>query len=205
MSYFLGVEVKQTEEGIYMLQKKYAEEILSRFRMKDCKPISTPIEAGMKLKADSDREPVNPTLFKSLVGSLRYLTFTRPDIMFVVSLISRYMEHPKQDHFSAAKRILRYIKGTISHGLFYTHSQDSRLIGYADSDYSGDVDDIHSRSSVYMSSDLFMRGKVHRDSLQFDPEIEKTAKKNRKQAKQRKQEESSGSKPHKELVMATNN
>ncbi|KAI3700973.1 hypothetical protein L2E82_45614 [Cichorium intybus] len=146
MSYFLGVEVNQNKNGIFMSQKKYVEQILQKFRMKDCKPVSTPAEAGMKLSADSTREPINSTLFKSLVGSLRYLTFTRPYIMYAVGIISRYMEKPKQDHFIAAKRILRYIKGTLNHGLFYTYSQDEKLIGYSDSDYGGDMDDGKSTS-----------------------------------------------------------
>lgn len=95
--------------------------------MEECKSVSTPAEASLKLRIDSTRESVNPTLFKSLVGSLRYLTFTRPDIMYAVGLVSRYMEKPKQDHFMAAKRILRYIKGTLDHGLSYTHSQDFKI------------------------------------------------------------------------------
>ncbi|GAA0152655.1 hypothetical protein LIER_37534 [Lithospermum erythrorhizon] len=110
MSYFLGVEIKQAKDGIFMSQWKYAEQILSKFRMKDCKPVSTPAETSMKLRVNSNKESVNPTLFKSLVGSLRYLTFTRPDIMYALGLVSRYMETPKEDHFIATKRILRYIK-----------------------------------------------------------------------------------------------
>ncbi|KAL8103772.1 hypothetical protein AgCh_028101 [Apium graveolens] len=106
MSYFLGVEVKQNKDGIFMSQKKYAEQIIKKFRMEECKPVSTPAEASIKLRIDSTRESVNPTLFKNLVGSLRYLTFTRPDIMYAVGIVSRYMEKPKQDHFMAAKRIL---------------------------------------------------------------------------------------------------
>ncbi|GMI75822.1 cysteine-rich RLK (RECEPTOR-like protein kinase) 8 [Hibiscus trionum] len=146
MSYFLGVEVKQTVEGTFLSQKKYVEQTLSNFRMKDCKPVATPAETGTKLSVDSTREPVNPTLFKSLVGSLRYLTITRPDITYAVGLVSRFMENPKQDHWIAAKRILRYIKGTLDHGLLYTHSQNSRLVGYSDSDYGGDIDDRKSTS-----------------------------------------------------------
>ncbi|WOG92362.1 hypothetical protein DCAR_0311626 [Daucus carota subsp. sativus] len=125
--------------------------------MEECKPVSTPAEASIKLRVDSTRESVNPTLFKSLVGSLRYLTFTRPDIMYAVGLVSRYMEKPKQDHFMAAKRILRYIKGTLNHGLFYTHSQDSKLVGYSDSDYGGDLDDGKSTSgyAFHIGSAIF--------------------------------------------------
>nr|XP_017251133.1 PREDICTED: uncharacterized mitochondrial protein AtMg00810-like [Daucus carota subsp. sativus] len=157
MSYFLGVEVKQSKDGIFMCQKKYAEQILKKFRMEECKPVSTPAEASIKLRIDSTRESVNPTLFKSLVGSLRYLTFTRPDIMYAVGLVCRYMEKPKQDHFMAAKRILRYIKGTLDHGLFYTHSQNSKLVGYSDSDYGGDLDDGKSTSgyAFHIGSAIF--------------------------------------------------
>ncbi|WOG95118.1 hypothetical protein DCAR_0314420 [Daucus carota subsp. sativus] len=157
MSYFLGVEVKQSKDGIFMCQKKYAEQILKKFRMEECKSVSTPAEASIKLRIDSTRESVNPTLFKSLVGSLRYLTFTRPDIMYAVGLVSRYMEKPKQDHFMAAKRILRYIKGTLNYGLFYTHSQNSKLVGYSDSDYGGDLDDGKSTSgyAFHIGSAIF--------------------------------------------------
>ncbi|GAA0149774.1 oxidase [Lithospermum erythrorhizon] len=114
--------------------------------MKECKPVNTPVEVGMKLRTNSIKESINSTLFKSLVGSLRYLTFTRPDIMYAVGLVSRYIEKPKQDHFITAKKILRYIKGTLEYGLFYTHSQDSKLVGYLDSDYGGDLDDAKSTS-----------------------------------------------------------
>src|SRR5947208_12697655 len=116
-----------------------------------------PAETSIKLSINSTRESVNPTLFKSLVGSLRYLTFTRPDIMYAVGLVSRYMEKPKQDHFMAAKTILRYIKGTLGHGLFYTHSQNSKLVGYSNSDYGGNLDDGKSTSgyAFYIGSTIF--------------------------------------------------
>ncbi|XP_074327753.1 secreted RxLR effector protein 161-like [Apium graveolens] len=125
--------------------------------MEEYKPVSTPAEASIKLRIDSTRASVNPTLFKSLVGSLRYPIFTRPDIMYAVGLVSRYMEKPKQDHFMAAKRILRYIKGTLDNGLFYTHSQNSKLVGYSDSDYSGDLDDGKSTSgyAFHIGSAIF--------------------------------------------------
>ncbi|GMI64368.1 cysteine-rich RLK (RECEPTOR-like protein kinase) 8 [Hibiscus trionum] len=146
MSYFLGVGVKKMEDGIFISQKKYAEQIVSKFRIKDCKPVATPAETSMKLSIDSTREPVNPTLFKSVVGSLRHLAITRPYITYDVWLVSRFMENPKQDHWIAAKRILRYVKGTLDHGLFYKHSQNSKLVGYSDSDYGGDINDRKSTS-----------------------------------------------------------
>ncbi|KAH9695599.1 hypothetical protein KPL71_022832 [Citrus sinensis] len=141
MTYYLGIEVKQNEEDIFISQESYAKEILKRFKMNDCKPISTPVECGVKLSKYDECEDIDPTFFKSLVGSLRYLTCTRPDILYAVGLVSRYMENPKTTHFKAAKRILRYIKGTINFGLLYSFSNDYKLIGYSDSDWGGDVDD----------------------------------------------------------------
>ena len=141
MAYYLGIEVKQKEEGIFISQESYAKEILKRFKMNDCKPISTPVECGVKLSKYDEGEDIDPTFFKSLVGSLRYLTCTRPDILYAVGLVSRYMENPKTTHFKAAKRILRYIKGTINFGLLYSFSNDYKLVGYSDSDWGGDVDD----------------------------------------------------------------
>ncbi|KAL5812625.1 hypothetical protein ACOSQ3_027575 [Xanthoceras sorbifolium] len=146
MAYYLGIEVKQKEEGIFISQENYAKEILKKFKMNDCKPINTPAECGIKLSKHGEGESIDPTFFKSLVGSLRYLTCTRPDILYAVGLVSRYMENPTTTHFKAAKRILRYIKGTIDFGLFYSISNDYKLVGYSDSDWGGDIDDRKSTS-----------------------------------------------------------
>ncbi|KAH9681198.1 hypothetical protein KPL71_026879 [Citrus sinensis] len=112
MAYYLGIEVKQKEEGIFISQESYAKEILKKFKMNDCKLISTPVECGVKLSKHDEGEDIDSTFLKSLVGSLCYLTCTRPNILYVVGLVSRYMENPKTTHFKAAKRILRYIKDT---------------------------------------------------------------------------------------------
>jgi hypothetical protein len=108
--------------------------------MESCNPVSTPVENGVELRK-SKVGNVDPTYFKSLVGSLRYLTCTRPDILYGVGLISRYMETPDQSHLNAAKRILRYIKGTINEGMFYTSSTNFNLVGYSDSDWGRDLDE----------------------------------------------------------------
>ena len=106
MAYYLGIEVKQMEEGIFISQEGYAKEILKKYEMLDCKPVSTPVECGVKLSRHDEEENVNPILFKSLVGSLRYLTCTRPDILYGVGLVSHYMEAPTITHLQTAKRIL---------------------------------------------------------------------------------------------------
>ncbi|KAH9782617.1 hypothetical protein KPL71_008982 [Citrus sinensis] len=141
MTYYLGIEVKQKEECIFISQESYAKEILKKFKMNNCKPISTPVECGVKLSKHDEGENIYPTFFKSLVGSLRYLTCTRPDILYAIGLVSRYMENPKTTHFKAATRILRYIKGTTNFGLLYSFSNDYKLVGYSDNDWGRDVDD----------------------------------------------------------------
>ena len=141
MSYYLGVEVKQTDDRILISQENYTREILKKFKMENCQAVSTPIECGSKLSKFEESEKVDPTYFKSLVGSLRYLTCTRPDILYSVGIVSRYMEAPTITHLKTTKRIFRHLKGTINFGLFYHRSNEFKLVGYCDSDWAGDIDD----------------------------------------------------------------
>ncbi|KAL0432364.1 UNVERIFIED_CONTAM: Retrovirus-related Pol polyprotein from transposon RE1 [Sesamum latifolium] len=152
MHYFLGIEVVQSPSGIFISQRKYLLDILMRFRMNECNSVSTPAEFGLKLHKDQGGKKVDNTLYKSIVGSLMYLTTTRPDIMHSVSLISRYMENPTEMHLLAAKRIFRYLQGTKEYGLFYKKNvMKSDFAGFTDSDYAGDIDDRKSTSGyVFM-------------------------------------------------------
>lgn len=146
LRYFLGIEVQQLEHGIFISQSKYATNILKRFQMETCKSTPTPVAMGIKLRKEDWTKSVNPTLYKSIAGSLMYLTATRPDIVYAVSLISRFMENPKSTHLQAAKRILRYVQGTIGYGIIYKKSEDFKLTGYTDSDWAGSADDRKSTS-----------------------------------------------------------
>lgn len=146
LHYFLGIEVKQDENGIFISQEKYARDLMKKFRMEDAKPSSTPVEVGLKLSEDDDSKFVDPTLYRSLVGSLMYLTATRPDITYGVSLISRFMEQPKRTHWEAGKRILRYVRGTLGDGIYYQKANGTKVIGYCDSDWAGSIDDSKSTS-----------------------------------------------------------
>eukprot|EP00253_Pinus_taeda_P011790 PITA_11790 len=114
LRYFLSIEVDQNEKGIFISQARYVNQVLSRFNMQECKATITPTVMGLKLSREDSSKDFDPSLYKSMVGSLMYLTATRPDIMYAVSLISRFMERPKEAHWQAAKRILRYVKGAIS-------------------------------------------------------------------------------------------
>lgn len=108
---------------------------------------------GQKLHKDTVGIKVNETLFKQMVGSLMYLTATRPDLMFAVSMISRFMSNPTELHYQAAKRVLRYIKGIMNYRILYTREGMEVLKGYTDSDYAGDVTDRKSTSGyVFMLS-----------------------------------------------------
>eukprot|EP00253_Pinus_taeda_P026732 PITA_26732 len=151
LHYCLGVEVWQTENHIFLSQSKYAKNLVDRFRMQDCKLATTPMEPGFKFSAQSSSLPVDETLFRKLVGSLIYLTATRPDISFAVSYISRFMSAPKADHWIAAKRVLRYVRGTSDYGLLYTCSSDPILSGYTDSDWAGSIDDRKSTAGYVFS------------------------------------------------------
>jgi len=139
--YFLGIEVEQSEKGIFICQNKYSKDLLKRFMMENCKPVPTPVAIGTKLSKDDEGLDFNPILFKRLVGSLMYPIATRPDIMQGVSLISRFMETPKDTHWSVGKRILRYIAGTRDCGIMYASTEKKELIGYTDSDFIGNLDD----------------------------------------------------------------
>lgn len=140
LKHFLGLEVDRTKEGLFLCQQKYTRDILQKFGMLECKPISTPIEPNAKICAHEGKELDDGTMYRQLVGSLIYLTLSRPDIAYAVGVMSRYMQSPKKPHLDAARRILRYVKGTIDYGLLYKRGEDCKLVGYCDADYVGDHD-----------------------------------------------------------------
>lgn len=146
LRYFLGIKVEQSGNGIFISQAKYVNEVLERFNMQESKATITPTVMGLKLSKEDNSKDFDPSLYKSMVGSLMYMTATRPDIMYDVSLISRFMERPKEAHWQAAKIILRYVNGTKRFGILYTTLECLDLIGYIDSDWDGSVDDQKSTS-----------------------------------------------------------
>ncbi|KAL0319362.1 UNVERIFIED_CONTAM: putative disease resistance protein RGA3 [Sesamum angustifolium] len=119
--------------------------------MESCKTVSTPLVTGEKYQKEDGSQKVDDSMYRSLIGSLLYLTATRPDIMFSTSLLSRFMQSPSQVHNAATKRILRYLRGTKDFGIWYKSTNDAKLVEYTDSDWAGSVDDMKSTSGYIFS------------------------------------------------------
>ena len=152
MHYFLGLEVWQTPGEIFLSQGKYVVKILERFGMVDCKPVTTPMELNFKKLCGSVVGPElgNAFEYRQLVGALMFLVNSHPDICFAVNTVSQYMFEPHHIHWIGAKNLLRYLWGTITHGLRYT-TGDVRLHGYSDVDWAGNVVDWKSTSGCCSS------------------------------------------------------
>ena len=147
LSYYLGIEVSQSEGQIKLHQRSYAAKILEAAGMSECNACATPMENRLKLKKEDGGEPADATLYRSVIGSLRYLVNTRPDIAFAVGITSRFMEKPSSHHWVAVKQILRYIKGTMDYGCCYKAGHgEVTLVGYSDSDHGSDTGDRKSTS-----------------------------------------------------------
>ncbi|GJW41738.1 putative ribonuclease H-like domain-containing protein [Tanacetum coccineum] len=137
LTFFLGLQVKKKEDGIFISQDKYATEILKKFGFSDVKTASTPMETHKPLLNDVDGKDVDEHLYRSMIGSLMYLTSSRPDIMFAVCACTRFQVNPKSSHLHAVKRIFRYLKGQPKLGLWYPKESPFDLVAYTDSDYAG--------------------------------------------------------------------
>ncbi|GJR22751.1 putative ribonuclease H-like domain-containing protein [Tanacetum coccineum] len=137
MTFFLGLQVKQLPDGIFISQDKYVKDMLTKFDMESVRTATTPYEAAKtKLKDETD-PPVNVHLYRSMIGSLMYLTASRPDIMFAVSACSRHQVTPLTSHLNAVKKIFKYLKGQPKLGLWYPKDSPFQLEAYSDSDYAG--------------------------------------------------------------------
>ncbi|GJS79131.1 retrovirus-related pol polyprotein from transposon TNT 1-94 [Tanacetum coccineum] len=135
MSFFLGLQVSQNPRGIFINQSKYAQEILKKFGFDSCTPIDTPMAERPNLDEDKGGKLIDPTRFRGMVGSLMYLSASRPDIVFAVCMCARYQAKPTEMHLTAIKRIFRYLKGTINMGLWYPKDSGFELKAFADADY----------------------------------------------------------------------
>ncbi|KAK8631507.1 hypothetical protein V6N13_028292 [Hibiscus sabdariffa] len=137
LSFFLGLQIKQREDGIFINQAKYVKEKLKKFGLENVKPQATPMCSSIKLDKDEEGKCVDSKLYRSMIGSLLYLTTSRPGIMFSVCLCARFQGNPKESHLKAVKRIFRYLQDTPSLGLWYPKDSTFDLHAFSDADYGG--------------------------------------------------------------------
>jgi len=123
LKYFLGMEVARSKEGIVISQRKYILDLLNETGLLGCKPADTPMDSTKKMNRSEESIPVDKGRYQRLVGKLIYLSHTRPDIAYSVSVVSQHMNNPTEDHLDAVNRILRYLKMTPGHGLLFKKSE----------------------------------------------------------------------------------
>ncbi|XP_045789477.1 uncharacterized mitochondrial protein AtMg00810-like [Trifolium pratense] len=146
LKYFLGIEVAQSKSGIAISRRKYALDILEETGVLNCKPIDTPMDPNTKLMPNQGESFSDPGRYRRLVGKLNYLTMTRPDISFAVSVVSQFLNSPCDSHWDAVVRILRYIKGSPGRGIVYENRGHNNVVAYTDADWAGCPSDRRSTS-----------------------------------------------------------
>ncbi|KAH9802834.1 retrovirus-related pol polyprotein from transposon RE1 [Citrus sinensis] len=157
LKYFLGIEVSRSKGGIFLSQRKYALDLLHETGMTACQPIDTPIEEGLKFCITSDQVPVDKGRYQRLIGRLMYLSHTRPDLAYALSVVSQFMHNPGEQHMKAVMRILRYLKTNPGKGILFSKNEDySNIEVYTDADWAGSVSDRRSTSGYF----TFVGGKL---------------------------------------------
>jgi hypothetical protein len=145
-SFFLGLQITQRSEGIFISQERYLRDMLKRFQMEYSKPMSTPMVTGCKLSKGDDSPDVDQISYRSMIGNLLYITTSLPDIMHAVGMVGRYQSTPKQSHLLAVKRIFSYLKGTMDYGLWYPRNQNFQISVYSYAKWANCVDERKSMS-----------------------------------------------------------
>ena len=141
LNYFLGLQVKQRKDGMFISQEKYAKNLVKRFGLDSKKHTSTPMSASVKLSLDAVGVDVDPTLYQNMIGNLLYLTISRPNIAFSVGVCAQFQAAPKESLLIAVKRIICYINGKFDYGIWYSRDSNECLAGYSDANWAGCIDD----------------------------------------------------------------
>eukprot|EP00253_Pinus_taeda_P026148 PITA_26148 len=156
LAYFLGLQIQQNEGGIFLSQTKYLKQILKKYGIEGAKPVCTPMVTGCSLSTNDESATVHQPTYRSMIGSLVYLTGTRLDIMHAVRVVGRFQENPKETHLQEVKIIFKYLQGTQNYGLWYRRDTYLTLHAYTDADWVGSMDDRKSTScgAFFMGSKL---------------------------------------------------
>ena len=148
LNYFHGLQIKQTNDGIFVNQANYCKELIKKFGMENSKHLATPMNTSCYLDKDEFGQPVDPRQYRGMIRSLLDLSASRPDIMLSVCMCARFQSNPKFSHLMAVKKIIRYLLGTISLGLWYPKNSLCKQVGYSDSDFAGSKTDRKSTSGT---------------------------------------------------------
>jgi hypothetical protein len=156
LNYVLGLQVKQTVEGIFISQSKYAKDLVKRFGLDGKSCARTPMSTSVKNSSDLAGKSVDPSLYRSMIGSLLYLTASWPDIAFSVGVCARFQANPKESHLIAIKRIIRYVNDTLLYGIWYSIETNLVIAGYSDADWAENANDRKSTSGgcFYIGNNL---------------------------------------------------
>ncbi|XP_068476786.1 uncharacterized mitochondrial protein AtMg00810-like [Phaseolus vulgaris] len=157
LHHFLGIDVSTLQDGsLHLSQRHYVQSLLQRTQMLESHPQPTPMITNLKLPQNVSATFFDPSLFRSTVGALQYVLITRPELTFSVNKVSQFMHSPQEHHWKAVKRILRYLNGTLDHGLLIKHNTNNTIQGFCDSDWASDIDDKKSTTGycVYFGSNL---------------------------------------------------
>nr|GFB04748.1 retrovirus-related Pol polyprotein from transposon TNT 1-94 [Tanacetum cinerariifolium] len=146
ISFFLGLQISQNPRGIFINQSKYALESLKKYGFESCDPVDTPMVEKSKLDEDKKGTAVDPSHYRGMIGTLLYLTASRPDLQFAICMRARYQARPTEKHVHAVKRIFRYLCGTVHRGLWYLKDSSVALTAFADANHAGCQDTLRSTS-----------------------------------------------------------
>lgn len=141
MKFFPGMEIRQLNEEIFISYKRYVEDLLIQLNMKDCKYVETPMGVNEKFLNDENGMFTDPGVYRSLIGKLLYVVHTRTNICYAINFLSRFMSRPSTEYLGAAKRMVKYLVGTVMYGLFYSCEPERCLESYSDSDWDGFMPD----------------------------------------------------------------
>ncbi|GKA46962.1 hypothetical protein Tco_0739845 [Tanacetum coccineum] len=148
ISFFLGLQIFQNPRGIFINQSKYALESLKKYSFDSCDLVDTPMVEKSKLDEDKEGKAVDPSHYRGMIGTLLYLTDSRPDLQFAICMCARYQARSTENHLHAVKRIFRYLKGTVNRGIWYLKDSSIALTAFADVDHAGCQD---TRRSTFVS------------------------------------------------------
>ena len=149
LTHFLGLQIHQQDSGIFLSQSKYAKNLVKKFGLESASSIRTPMSPNVKLILDLLGKSVDSSIYRSMIGSLFYLTASRPDISYSVGVCARYQANPKESHMTALKRIIKYVKIIAEFGVWYSKDKSDVLAGYFNADQAGNTDDRKSTSGGF--------------------------------------------------------